>query len=145
MTTIKKILVPVDKSEGSGKAAAFAAEVAAAVGASLTLFHVFDREAVSTALLGVEALSDEEIERSRERFADQAFGAAREAIGPDVEIDTQFRFGKPSIEIVDFASDEGYDLIVMGSRGQGAIKRILVGSVSTQVVHHATCSVTIVR
>lgn len=145
MAKLTKILVPVDSSESASKAAAFAADLASAIGASLTLLHVFDRDALSAAIMGAEALSDEELERSREHFAEEAFGAARDAIGADVEANTEFRFGKPAFEIVDFAEDNDFDLIVMGSRGQSAIQRLLVGSVSTQVVHHAKCSVTIVR
>jgi nucleotide-binding universal stress UspA family protein len=47
--------------------------------------------------------------------------------------------------IVEEAERWGADLIVMGSRGLGAWNRLLLGSVSSAVVHHAKCSVEIVR
>jgi nucleotide-binding universal stress UspA family protein len=47
--------------------------------------------------------------------------------------------------IVDEAEKRGVDLIVMGSRGLGAWSRLLLGSVSNAVVHHAKCSVEVVR
>ena len=47
--------------------------------------------------------------------------------------------------IVEEAEDWGADLIVMGCRGLGAWNRLLLGSVSNAVVHHAKCSVEIVR
>ena len=53
--------------------------------------------------------------------------------------------GSPGQEIVEKAEQWGADLIVMGSRGLGAWNRLLLGSVSNSVVHHAKCSVEIVR
>lgn len=53
--------------------------------------------------------------------------------------------GSPRQVIVDEAEKWSADLIVMGSRGLGAWNRLLLGSVSSGVVHHAKCSVEIVR
>lgn len=53
--------------------------------------------------------------------------------------------GSPAQVIVDEAEKWAADLIVMGSRGLGAWDRLLLGSVSSAVVHHAKCSVEIVR
>ena len=53
--------------------------------------------------------------------------------------------GSPTQVIVEEAESWGADLIVLGSRGLGAWNRLLLGSVSNAVVHHAKCSVEIVR
>lgn len=53
--------------------------------------------------------------------------------------------GSPKQVIVEEAESWGVDLIVMGSRGLGTWNRLLMGSVSNSVVHHANCSVEIVR
>ena len=53
--------------------------------------------------------------------------------------------GSPNQVIVEEAERWGADLIIMGSRGLGAWNRLLLGSVSNAVVHHAKCSVEIVR
>lgn len=53
--------------------------------------------------------------------------------------------GAPGQVIVEEAERWGADLIVMGSRGLGTWNRLLLGSVSSNVVHHAKCSVEIVR
>lgn len=53
--------------------------------------------------------------------------------------------GPPKQTIVEEAERWGADLIIMGSRGLGAWNRLLLGSVSSAVVHHAKCSVEIVR
>jgi nucleotide-binding universal stress UspA family protein len=58
---------------------------------------------------------------------------------------THLREGRAAEEIVELAEGIGAGLIVMGSRGQGRLRRTLLGSVSDAVVRHAHCPVTIVR
>lgn len=53
--------------------------------------------------------------------------------------------GNPADVIVAEAEDSGADLIVVGTRGHNAARRVLLGSVSTNVVHHATVDVLVVR
>ncbi len=55
------------------------------------------------------------------------------------------RLGKPADEILTVATQEKADLILTGAKGMGAIGRMLLGSVSTRVVQHASCSVLVVR
>ena len=55
------------------------------------------------------------------------------------------RFGKPAEEIMKAATKQRADLIVMGAKGLGAVARFLLGSVSTRVVQHSSCSVLVVR
>jgi len=58
--------------------------------------------------------------------------------------DRRLEFGVPSDVIVDVAEKGNHDLIVLGSRGLGAVKRFLLGSVSDDVSYKAKCSVLIV-
>jgi nucleotide-binding universal stress UspA family protein len=58
---------------------------------------------------------------------------------------SHFRVGRPDREIVDLAEEIGAGLIVMGSRGLGAMRRVLLGSVSESVLRHAPCPVLVVR
>ena len=62
-----------------------------------------------------------------------------------LKISSEIIQGSPAQVIVDEAESWGADLIVMGSRGLGVWKRLLLGSVSNAVVHHAQCSVEVVR
>ena len=55
------------------------------------------------------------------------------------------KLGKPADEILKVAKQHKADLIVTGAKGLGAIGRALLGSVSTRVVQHSTCSVLVVR
>ena len=53
--------------------------------------------------------------------------------------------GHPASEIIRAAEEAGVDLVVVGARGLGAFRRLVLGSVSDRVVHHAPCSVLVVR
>ena len=61
------------------------------------------------------------------------------------EIATELLFGTPESRIVETAEQMKADMIVMGSHGYNAWERLLLGSVSNSVVHHAPCSVLVVR
>ena len=54
-------------------------------------------------------------------------------------------FGSPESRIVETAEEFGADLIIVGSHGYSRWERLLLGSVSQSVVHHAPCSVLVVR
>jgi nucleotide-binding universal stress UspA family protein len=53
--------------------------------------------------------------------------------------------GDPASEVVKAARDGGFDLIVVGHRGQSPVRAFLLGSVSDRVVNHAHCSVLVAR
>jgi nucleotide-binding universal stress UspA family protein len=61
------------------------------------------------------------------------------------QVQEAMRLGKPADEILTVAKQHKAELIVTGAKGLGAIGRVLLGSVSTRVVHHAACSVLVVR
>lgn len=60
--------------------------------------------------------------------------------GPTIE--TAVAYGHPGSVLINLSADA--DLVVVGSRGHGGFKGLLLGSVSTYVVHHARCPVTVV-
>ncbi|WP_425089854.1 universal stress protein [Stappia sp.] len=76
-------------------------------------------------------------------IAEQAASRARELGAPDVTI--RVMPGDYAKSILETAEEVGADLIVMGSRGLGGLKGLLLGSVSNKVVQHASCSVIAVR
>ncbi|MDF2564158.1 MAG: hypothetical protein K0Q53_553, partial [Massilibacillus sp.] len=53
--------------------------------------------------------------------------------------------GSPAVVILDVAANENSDLIVMGSRGLGVVKGVLLGSVSQHLVEQAKCPVMVVK
>ena len=82
-------------------------------------------------LMGVGRRS---VERSVQKLIEAGFTA-----------ESVYRLGKPAKAIMTVASKQEADLIVTGTKGLSAIARVLLGSVSTRVVQHATCSVLVVR
>ena len=62
-----------------------------------------------------------------------------------LSINTKLLQGIPSSAILDFCEKEKYDIIVMGSRGMGKFKELVLGSVSNKVLHHSSCPVMIIR
>jgi nucleotide-binding universal stress UspA family protein len=66
-------------------------------------------------------------------------------LSPDLVISTEVLLGSPESRIVETAEEMGADLIVVGSHGYNRWERLLLGSVSDSVVHHAPCSVLVVR
>jgi nucleotide-binding universal stress UspA family protein len=86
-------------------------------------------------------------ERSRGVALDGLLKEQAEKINSDggKVADTHLRSGDPDKEILRAAEALGVGLIVMGSRGLGAISRMLIGSVSDSVVRHAHCPVFVVR
>jgi nucleotide-binding universal stress UspA family protein len=73
-----------------------------------------------------------------QRYVDKAAKAG-------FQVQEAVRLGKPADEILTVAKQHKADLIVTGAKGLGALTRVLLGSVSTRVVQHATCSVLVVR
>lgn len=62
-----------------------------------------------------------------------------------VKITTELLIGSPESRIVEKAEEMGADLIIVGSHGYNRWERLLLGSVSDSVVHHAPCSVMVIR
>lgn len=135
------ILVGVDGSDSSRKAARVAAEIAAASGAELHVMTAVDEKATiaDQSLLGdVRALTPGE---QAEAIAEQV-AASLTGITPNIHPSPAQ--GKPADALVAVAKEIGADLIVVGNRRVQGIGRIL-GSVATDVAHHAPCDVYIVK
>jgi nucleotide-binding universal stress UspA family protein len=63
----------------------------------------------------------------------------------DVKIETIIGEGDPASNIVGYAEKGDFDTIIIGRRGLGRFKEMVLGSISNKVLHHAKCSVLIVR
>jgi nucleotide-binding universal stress UspA family protein len=61
------------------------------------------------------------------------------------QVESRIEPGDPAKAICEVAAEEGVDVVVIGSRGHGRLRRALLGSVSTHVIHHAPCPVLVVR
>ncbi len=87
-----------------------------------------------------------ELEKTaRENAAKIVAGTAEKMQGRGCSVSTDVLFGSPDSRIVETAEEWKADLIVVGSHGYSRWERLLLGSVSDSVVHHAPCSVLVVR
>ena len=62
-----------------------------------------------------------------------------------ININTVLIEGDPASKIIGYSEMEKFDIIIIGSRGMGQFKEMILGSVSNKVIHHAKCSVMVVR
>jgi nucleotide-binding universal stress UspA family protein len=86
--------------------------------------------------------SEKRVKEAARRLVEQS---AQELIEAGFAAEPVCKLGDPAQEIIKVASSRHADLIVMGAKGLGTIDRILLGSVSTRVMHYANCPVLVVR
>lgn len=140
---VERVLAPVDFSEFGRAALVHARELAALFDARLDVLHIV-QQATLPAAYGLDpmfAFPTRILERSREGLAD----FVREAPGPEVPIELHVELGYPALNIVEFARQQGSDLIVMATHGLTGLKHFLIGSVAERVVREAPCAVFTVR
>lgn len=143
MGMFQKILVPFDGSEHAQRALTQAVALAELCDAKLVLLHVVDLNKKISALEQVSTggyVPGEVQEEGRCMLAE-----ALNHVSKEIKAESVVAVGLPSEVIVDICRDGGYDLIVMGNRGFGAIKQLFMGSVSQYVLCHAACPVMIIR
>lgn len=140
-----RIIVPTDFSSCSEEAWATAQRLAAALGAELVLVHVL----VQTPRFSEAPFSQK---RMRDVYAAARQWAEKEleewaapARAAGLKVRRGIRTGVPHREIVDAATDERADLMVLGTHGRGGINRALIGSVADRLIRLAPCPVLSVR
>lgn len=139
---MQKLLIATDGSPASREAVAFGLELAAEQGASVTFLHVASVEAVWP----VAGYSEEEVAELPPPDKDDVLKEAKAlADEKGVEADLELTFGDPVVEIARVADEVKADLIVIGSRGLGAISGTLLGSVSRAVLRETKRPVLVVR
>ncbi|GAB5047196.1 universal stress protein [Thermodesulfovibrio sp. TK110] len=140
---LKKILVAFDGSQESYKAFDFALKLSKECPAEqrqITILSVAQPPEPAD-IIEVKAVIDSATEYYKKEF-EKIFLIAKEY---DIEINTEIVAGHPADQIVRYASENGFDIIIMGQRGMSKIERWLLGSVSRRVATYATCPVVIVK
>jgi nucleotide-binding universal stress UspA family protein len=136
---IQRILVPIDGSDHSRKVIELASDIASRYKAEVHIVHVV------SPLDRAHELADnllKEVEKNYQDFAQTIIDEAeREFKKKDVEsYQSAILRGDPAQEILQFAEENGVDMIVMGSRGAGAADMLMFGSVSHKVCHLCECT-----
>jgi len=93
------------------------------------------------------ALTPDQLQELNEVRSEEGEAVVQAAVAAldQPSIETQVLLGEPGVELQIFAEEIGATVVVVGSRGHGAIKRALLGSVSDHLVRHAPCPVLVVR
>ncbi|MBT8164555.1 MAG: universal stress protein [Acidimicrobiia bacterium] len=132
----KTILIAVDGSPGAQSATRIGGEMTQGRDAQVLLVHA----APLPPLVPGQPLSQESL-ANMEEMADAAFSAAEEILTDlKVKAERVVLAGAPADVILSVAEDRSADVIVVGHRGFGAMKRFVLGSVSSKLAHQARCA-----
>lgn len=149
---LKKILVCVDGSESSSKAADLAIEVAKNHGSELIAISVVVSQVGYSYASGMFGLStpsaiNELLDKSRQE-ANKWFDQIKaRAAAEGVSLKTEMIASPTSVvpAIVDYAEKNKIDLIVTGTKGRSGFTKLLLGSVASGVVTYSTCPVMVAK
>ena len=144
-----KALIATDGSDFAVEAATRAKHVLDP-GLELTILTVVPPPVLPVAapVTGIEASPvttpevTEELTDALQQEAQAGLERTARALGGNVE--RRIEYGDPAAEICRVATEGSYDVVVVGSHGSGFVKRVLLGSVSQHVMHHAPCPVLVV-
>lgn len=149
MTPIKKILCPVDCSEGSKAALDYALSMSERFGAEVHILHVWHvtyhvRPDLSVWMEAhgqrpISAVVAAEARAETDRFLSTLDAKARDALKVHIVE------GEPARTITDIANRDQFDLVVMGTHGRTGVVHLALGSVAERVVRHSHCPVLTVR
>ncbi len=138
---LKNIVLAFDGSEYSNRALKYAKTFAERFEATLWLVHIFSH---TSDLLGYE---DYEKFYSKRKAGGQTLldKALQELKNTRLDVKEELQEGPEAESILNIAKNCQADLIVMGTRGHGTLKGLLVGSVSRKVIHYSSCPVMVVH
>jgi nucleotide-binding universal stress UspA family protein len=145
--TFRKIVAAFDGSENSMRAVGVAAGLAAKFGSELIVAHVYSSPVIPYSVAGAPVPNYAELEKVAEDTAKNTLAkgvlAARDggvaARGELLEASSTVQ------ALTEFTASEKADLLVVGTRGMTGFKKLILGSVSSGLVGHASCSVLVVR
>ena len=140
--TLKRILLPTDFSDTAQHALGYAREMAERFGAEVHVLHVVADPTPQDWAVGAAALVVSDLLKTWEADAERHLA---EVSLDGVETVRAIRVGHAFYEILQYATDNAIDMIVMGTHGRGPVKHLLLGSVAEKVVRKAPCPVLTVR
>ena len=142
MTTIDanhRIVVGIDGSPAAEQALQWAGQEARMRHAVLEIDHVWSLPNLGYAGFVTQI---DDFEKDAQELLDKVVGQAREAF-PDLQIEANLLEGPPAPALI--ARGKLADLLIVGSRGHGGFAGLMLGSVSNQIVHHASFPVVVVH
>ena len=137
------ILVPVDGSDNSYRALDAALLLSEKLSSNISVIHVMEQFPITH--IGSEKLLSEMLEAYKKENQDILSKCSEIATQKGLTIKTLLLQGNPASVILDYSKKEKFDLLIMGTRGLGKFKELILGSVSGKIVHHSPCAVMLIR
>jgi nucleotide-binding universal stress UspA family protein len=137
------ILVPVDGSDNSYRALDAALLLSEKLGSNITVIHVMEQVPITH--IGSEKLLSEFLQAYKKESQDILSKCSEIATQKGLTINTLLLEGNPASAILDFSKKEKFDLLIMGRRGLGKFKELILGSISSKIVHHSPSAVLLIR
>jgi len=137
------ILVPVDGSDNSYRALDAALLFSEKLASNITAVHVMEQVPITH--IGSEKLLSEFLEAYKKENQGILSKCSEIATQKGLTIKTLLLQGNPASVILDYSKQEKFDLLIMGSRGMGKFKELILGSVSSKIVHHSPSAVLLIR
>lgn len=138
-----KILVPVDGSDISYRALDSALFLSERLASKITAIHVIEK--VPTVYIQSQKVLDELLETHKNESQKILDECSSIATKKGIAINTTLLEGNPASTILEFSQMEKYEVIIIGSRGMGHFKELILGSVSSKILHHSSCAVLLIR
>ncbi|GLI09429.1 universal stress protein UspA [Paenibacillus tyrfis] len=139
----QKVLVAFDGSELSVKALQKAVAITQEDSAELIVIHVYQSPvlAYGSAFVTVPATLDQDYEEYARSVLKEAEGLTTGVS----RVKHVLQQGQPAVTILEYAEENGVDLIIMGSRGLSGLREFVLGSVSHNVVQHSKVPVLVIK
>jgi nucleotide-binding universal stress UspA family protein len=138
-----KILVGIDGSEHSMKAADYAISLTRVYGSELIALNVITSDVDITTSAASPRM--EEIEKASQEYFNKIRHEADNLV-KGIKLRTELIISSSVVGgIVEFAEKENIDLIVVGTKGRSGLKKLLLGSVASGIVNYAHCPVMIIK
>lgn len=148
-----KILVPLDFSKSAELIVNYSVDLAIKLNAQLTFYHVIDERSFFTYNTVYtfpeyypEIRADEETQQQFRESAEKEFNKFIESFNiKNISYEVKIDLGIPYSQICDFAKDNKFDLVIIGSHGKTNLKDIFLGSVVDYISHHIEIPVLIYK
>lgn len=142
---VDKVLLSTDFSEHSKVAVPWAVDLAKKYKADLHIIHVFDEAAIEAFFFNYAGQADEYFAKFREGFQNEIDELLSGLDTGGITIRPVLANGNPFLEIVQYAKENGIDIIVLGTHGRTGMAHMFMGSIAEKVVRKAHCPVLTVR
>lgn len=138
-----KLLVPIDGSDNSFRALDHAIFLSKKITAQITALRVMEY------LPLVYVQSQRTMDTILSKYLEESESILKKSIDigekKGVRIESKLRKGDAASNILNYSKKEDYDTIIMGRRGTGKLRQLVLGSTSTKVLNHSDCTVVIVK